>query len=42
MPSGASLPVGGNAELMIEGASQSAVSPDGKTVFFLRDEAETA
>ena len=34
------LPVGGNAELMIEGASQSAVSPDGKTVFFLRDEAK--
>ena len=32
------LPVGGNPELMIEGASQSAVSPDGKTVFFLRDE----
>jgi Tol biopolymer transport system component len=32
------LPLGGNAEMMIEGASQSAVSPDGKTVFFLRDE----
>jgi eukaryotic-like serine/threonine-protein kinase len=32
------LPVGGDADLIIEGASQSAVSPDGKTVFFLRDE----
>jgi Tol biopolymer transport system component len=31
------LPLGGNAEVMIEDASQSAVSPDGKTVFFLRD-----
>jgi serine/threonine protein kinase/Tol biopolymer transport system component len=32
------LPLGGNAELMIEGASQSAVAPDGKTVFFLRED----
>ncbi len=32
------MPLGGNAELLIEGASQSAVSPDGKGVFFLRAE----
>ncbi len=30
-------PVGGTAEPVIEGASRSAISPDGKTVFFLRD-----
>jgi serine/threonine protein kinase/Tol biopolymer transport system component len=29
-------PVGGTAEPMIEGAARSAISPDGKTVFFLR------
>jgi eukaryotic-like serine/threonine-protein kinase len=34
-------PVGGAAELMIEGASRSAISPDGKTVFFLRDKTGT-
>ena len=31
-------PVGGNAEMIIEGASTSAIAPDGKTVFFMRDE----
>src|SRR5262249_15590738 len=31
-------PVGGNAEVKIEGASRSTISPDGKTVFFLRDD----
>jgi serine/threonine protein kinase/Tol biopolymer transport system component len=34
-------PVGGNPEMMIEGAARSAISPDGKTVFFLRDTAGT-
>ena len=29
-------PVGGNAEMILEDASRSAISPDGKTVFFLR------
>jgi Tol biopolymer transport system component len=31
-------PVGGSPEVVIEGASRSTISPDGKTVFFLRDE----
>ncbi len=34
-------PVGGEPEMMIEGAMQSAISPDGKMVFFLRDKAGT-
>jgi Tol biopolymer transport system component len=35
-------PVGGNPEVVIEGAEVSAFSPDGKTVYFLRDETGTA
>lgn len=31
-------PVGGNPEVKIEGATRSTISPDGKTVFFLRDD----
>jgi Tol biopolymer transport system component len=31
-------PVGGNPEVKIEGSSRSAISPDGRTVFFLRDD----
>jgi Tol biopolymer transport system component len=31
-------PVGGNPELIIEGASKSAIAPDGKSLFFLRDD----
>lgn len=32
-------PVGGSPELVLEGASRSALSPDGKKLFFVRDEA---
>jgi TolB protein len=31
-------PVGGNPEMLIEGATTSTISPDGKTVFYLLDE----
>jgi Tol biopolymer transport system component len=34
-------PVGGNPEVVIEGASKSAISPDGKSVFFLRDDSNS-
>jgi Tol biopolymer transport system component len=33
-------PVGGQPEMLIPNASESAISKDGKTVFFLRDESE--
>jgi serine/threonine protein kinase len=32
-------PVGGSTDVIMEGASRSALSPDGKKLFFLRDEA---